>query len=294
MFGRPHRHCVLLTIVLALVACGGDDADASSESSSTSGSAGARASSTSASGTAGTGGTGGAGRSGRAAAGRGAFGGQMCPMTEAEATGSCTPARGTCTFDTRVCDCIRDTMTWACWSPADCPTDTPAEQSSCSVVGMTCSPMPRMTCTCTAQGWDCGNQFCPPDEPAPGGMCEGGDGVCTYGARTCDCNNNAWTCWSPATDCSAKPPADRAACPIDGVICEYEGGSCECNGMRGWRCGNGVMNDPDPDDAGVSMGTDASVAGASGGAGSGGTAGQAGSAGVSGSSGSSAGSAGTP
>jgi hypothetical protein len=186
--------------------------------------------------------------SGRGSAGRGLFGGQTCPMTEAEATGSCTPARGTCTFGERVCDCDGTAMTWACWSPGDCPTSVPAEQSSCGVVGMTCSPTRGANCRCTSTGWDCGNQYCPAAEPALGSACEAGTGLCTYGARKCDCDNSLWVCWNPTTDCPIAPPPDRLACTLAGAVCEYEGGSCKCNGMSGWRCGRGVMND---EDAGV-------------------------------------------
>ncbi|HKU39485.1 MAG TPA: hypothetical protein VJR89_15105 [Polyangiales bacterium] len=164
-------------------------------------------------------------------------------MAEPAMGETCMPAQGTCMVGTRICDCITPGNTWACWSPTDCPTAVPPEQSSCPVVGMTCSPTRGASCRCTANGWDCGNQYCPPAEPALGTMCEGGDGACTYGARTCDCTNNAWVCWG-AADCPNPPPADNSMCPLSGVNCMYEGGSCQCSGSRGWRCGRGVMNDP--------------------------------------------------
>jgi len=239
-----------IVVGVGLLACGGDDKGSSQES--------AYGASAGRSGTsAGTSGASGRGR-GTAGAGLGIFAGQMCPMTEAEATGSCTPARGTCMFGDRICDCITEAMAWACWSPSDCPTSVPAEQSSCGVVGMTCSPTRGTNCSCTATGWDCGNQYCPPAEPALGSACEGGTGLCTYGARTCDCDNSVWVCWNPTTDCPTLPPADRAACGLDGTVCEYEGGTCECNAMSGWRCGRGVMNDVE--DAGVPPAGGASAA----------------------------------
>lgn len=244
-------------IGFGLLACGGDERSSDTGASTASASAGRSGTGPSRAGASGS------------SPGQGLFRTQMCPMTEAEATGSCTPARGSCTFGTRVCDCIEETMAWACWSPSDCPTAAPPERSACSVVGMTCEPA-GSDCTCTAQGWDCGNQYCPPAEPALGSACEGGAGLCPYGARSCDCDNSVWACWSPATDCPSPPPPDRSACALDGVICEYEGGSCECNGTSGWRCGRGVMNDTE--DAGVPPVTGTAGVGASAGSGAGASA----------------------
>lgn len=281
MIDRLTRGCVVLVCLSmsVLMSCG-DDEGSSAGSSTTAGKG------TPDAGhwvnqkpvpSSGTGTNGGAGR-------RGILGGQMCPMTEAEATGSCTPARGSCMFGERTCDCSMETMSWACWAPSDCPTAVPAEQSACSVVGMVCPQQMRgRSCTCTQQGWDCGNQFCPPAEPALGSACEEGTGSCTYGARTCDCNNELWVCWDPKSDCPAMPPADRATCSLDGVVCEYEGGSCECRGSSGWRCGRGVMNDVE--DAGVppagnaGSGAGGSTAGTSAAGGAGASAGGAGASG---------------
>lgn len=297
MINRLKRGCVVLVCLSSVLMACGDDEGASSGSVATAGSSGsgfaANARPVPSQ----------AGSSGR----RGTTSGQMCPMTEAEATGTCTPARGSCMFGERTCDCITETMSWACWSPSDCPTTVPAEQSACNVVGMTCSPAQGDRCECTQQGWDCGNQFCPPDEPASGAACDGGDGSCTYGARTCDCSNSLWVCWSPASDCPAVPPPDRMACPLQGVSCAYEGGNCSC-GSSGWRCGRGVMNDPE-EDAGVPQGgtgtagasagapatggAGASAAGVGAGAGSGAGAGAGGMSGA-GSAGMSAGTSGAP
>ena len=152
-------------------------------------------------------------------------------------------------FGERVCDCLRDSMTWACWNPADCPDVTPAEQSACDPVGMECSIAGADSCDCTANGWSCGNQFCPATEPALASACEGGDGQCTYGARSCDCDSSIWACWNVA-DCPAAAPADGAVCPIDGMICPYQGGECEC-APEGWDCDRGVMNDAADADAGA-------------------------------------------
>jgi hypothetical protein len=232
----------LITFVLALAACGGDDSESGTNPVGASGSGGQ-------SGSAGRAGA--SGRS-RGSGGRTALpGGQTCPVTEAEAVGACTTARGTCTFGMRTCDCVAGSNTWACWSASDCPASVPAERSSCPVVGMTCSPGGRGNCSCTAMGWSCGNQYCPPTEPAAGGMCENGAGRCSYGAGVCECASSAWTCWDPATACPATPPPDRASCSANGAICDYPGGNCTCNAMTGWRCGRGVMNDQD---AGVPMG----------------------------------------
>lgn len=198
----------------------------------------------------------GAGRGGRGSVfGRGGSGGraaspfpagQMCPMEEPSGGSSCTAARGTCMFGSRVCDCITPGNTWACWAPSDCPTTIPAERSSCSTVGMTCSPTRGSNCTCTSMGWDCNRQYCPPAEPANGEMCEGATGDCTYGTRKCECTSSKWACWDPAKDCPAPaPPADNAMCTLAGVACMYEGGSCTCSAMNTWRCGRGVMNDTD-------------------------------------------------
>lgn len=233
----------LITLLFGILACGGDDSASSANNVATGGTNAGRSGASGAS-NAGRG----TGRFPGITAGRGAPGGQMCPMTEAEATGTCTPARGSCTFGTRTCDCIAGSNSWACWSPSDCPATVPAERSSCPVVGMTCMPGGRGNCSCTDQGWSCGNQYCPPAEPALGGMCEGGTGTCMYGSRICDCTGSKWVCWDPAKDCPNPAPADRAICSLTGISCQYPGGSCQCNAMSGWRCGRGVMND---EDAGV-------------------------------------------
>jgi hypothetical protein len=106
---------------------------------------------------------------------------------------------------------------------------------------MECDYQGGSDCECTAEGWDCGNQFCPATEPATASACEGGDGECTYGARMCDCDSSVWACWSPA-DCPATPPAEDTTCPVDGMICPYMGGQCECE-AEGWNCSRGVMQD---------------------------------------------------
>ena len=67
----------------------------------------------------------------------------------------------------------------------------------------------------------------------PGEACEGGDGVCTFGAQTCDCRQRRWVCWNPA-DCPAAP-AHQAACTIESMVCEYPGGECECEDAV-WSC----------------------------------------------------------
>ena len=250
MDSRLKWSCVIVTIVgLVGVACGDDDGSADEPNTALGGRF-------SVGGSGGTGGAGGATGRGRGFGfgGRGSFG-QQCPMDEPAASETCTPAMGSCTFGTRICDCISGTNSWACWSQSDCPTSVPAEQSSCPVVGMTCSPMRGQNCNCTDSGWDCGNQFCPAAEPAVGGMCEGGDGECTYGARTCDCDSSVWSCWN-RSDCPTEVPPRGATCAIDGMICPFMGGTCECtrsmmSGNMTWSCGRGVTR-PDPDaDAGI-------------------------------------------
>jgi len=240
--------CLVLAIVgSVLMACGGDDEGSDTGNQATAGTP-ARSLPPVPS------------RTGSAGSGTGIFGSsQMCPMTEAEATGTCTPSRGNCPYGERVCDCVEGANTWACWAPSDCPTTVPAEQSACSVVGMSCSPQRGENCRCTAEGWDCGNLVCPASEPALGSACEEGDGECTFGSRTCVCEDDVWACWDPATDCPAAPPADESACSIINASCPYEGGRCTC-GESGWRCGRRVMNDPAEEDAGVPDG----AAGASG------------------------------
>lgn len=237
---RLPRVCLALAIIgSVLMACGGDDEGSDTSTVATAG--GRPLPPVPA-------------RTGSAGAGTSVWGNQqMCPMTEAEATGSCTPARGNCPFGDRVCDCSSETMSWACWAPADCPTTVPAEQSECGTVGMSCAPARGDNCTCTAQGWNCGNQICPAQEPALGSACQEGDGDCSYGTRTCECDDDVWVCWDPATDCPATPPADNSTCSIQGISCAYEGGRCSC-GESGWRCGRRVMNDPE-EDAGVPDGT---------------------------------------
>ena len=246
MYSRLAMSCVITALVgLVSVACGDDEG---SEDGPV-GTAGTSAGNTSVSGRgAGTAGRGTAGASGRG--GRGTPQTQMCPMAEPANGEACMPARGDCMFGERVCDCITPANTWACWSPTtDCPTTVPAEQSMCPVVGISCELAMGAECECEATGWNCGNQFCPAAEPAPGGACEEGRGTCTFGARTCDCVDDVWACWNPA-DCPATPPVERSMCTTIGMNCPYMGGSCACE-MRGWNCSRGVMQ-PEPEtDAGI-------------------------------------------
>jgi len=73
----------------------------------------------------------------------------------------------------------------------------------------------ELDCECVSDGWDCGRQACPASVPAVGEACEGGDGVCTFGAQTCDCQRRAWT--------------------VEGMLCGYNGGECECEDAA-WSC----------------------------------------------------------
>jgi hypothetical protein len=165
---------------------------------------------------------------------------QECPATVPANGSACVSGRGDCTIGSTFCDCPSDTQQWICWNPADCPAQAPAERAACTLVGMACdiagsTPADEdLECECTAQGWDCGRQVCPASEPASATACEGGDGVCSYGARTCDCGNRQWLCWN-ASDCPASPPADNSACPLERMLCEYPSGDCECT-RRGWDC----------------------------------------------------------
>lgn len=91
---------------------------------------------------------------------------QMCPATEPTNGGTCTPGRGDCEFGARICDCLRDGETWACWDPADCPAMPPADGSTCPLVGMECEydnggggPRGGGGCDCEDTGWDCGGDF---------------------------------------------------------------------------------------------------------------------------------------
>ena len=244
MHSRLAMSCVITALVgLVSVACGDDEG--SGEGPVGAGGTSAGQSSVSGRGAAGTGrGTAGAGgRSGRGSTM------QMCPMAEPANGESCVNGRGTCMFGTRVCDCLSGSNTWACWAPSDCPTSAPPEQSMCPVVGMSCGLAMNQECECEANGWNCGNQFCPPAEPAPGGACEEGRGQCMFGTRTCDCTDDVWACWNPA-DCPATPPLENSMCPSVGMNCPYMGGSCTCE-TGGWDCSRGVMQ-PDPGtDAGI-------------------------------------------
>jgi hypothetical protein len=161
---------------------------------------------------------------------------QVCPAAAPVADSECTPGRGECTFDGTVCVCSEETSTWSCWNPADCPQAAPAEQDACDIVGMECpyeDAAEELDCECTSGGWDCGRQACPASLPAVGEACEGGDGVCTFGAQTCDCQKRAWICWDPST-CPAMPSHD-AACAVEGMLCGYNGGECECEDAA-WSC----------------------------------------------------------
>ncbi len=205
MKGRLSTGLIIAGLVGVLGAACGDDDDPSPGNNAGTGNAGqgATGAGSGASGRSGSGGSG--GTAGRAGMDGGiGFPGQVCPTAEPANGDTCQPARGDCMFGAKVCDCINDTSTWVCWDPAtDCPTMRPAEQAACPVVGIECElpeaaqvPGRNDDCECTAMGWDCGGQFCPPAEPASASACENGDGMCTYGSRVCDCNNDSdtWAC----------------------------------------------------------------------------------------------------
>jgi hypothetical protein len=164
-------------------------------------------------------------------------GGQFCPAAEPASASTCEPGRGECMYGARICECLNDADTWACWDPADCPATQPAEQATCDPIGMECDYEAQggNDCDCTDTGWDCGAQFCPADAPTPAAECEGGDGVCSYGAtNVCDCDNSVWVCWDPA-DCPATVPTEATACTTEGVICNYDASECECDDLA-WQC----------------------------------------------------------
>jgi hypothetical protein len=169
---------------------------------------------------------------------------QFCPAAEPASASTCEPGDGECMYGARICECLNDSDTWACWDPADCPTTEPAQQSACDPVGMECdySATGGNDCDCEDTGWDCGTQFCPADAPAPAGACDGGDGVCMYTAtNVCDCDNDLWVCWDPAS-CPAAAPAAAEACTTEGMICDYGASECECEDLA-WEC----MMDEDAD-----------------------------------------------
>ena len=246
MNSRSSTGLIIAGLVFALSACGDDD-DPGTGNTAGSGNSGRGGTGTGASGRGGTGGTGGtsAGSAGRDG-GTGLPGQQVCPTAEPANGAACQPGRGDCMFGTKICDCLNESDTWVCWDPAtDCPTTQPAEQSACPTVGIECE-LPGAQgqgnddCECTAVGWDCGGQFCPPAEPAAAAPCDNGDGTCMYGTRICDCINqtDTWACWDPA-DCPATQPAEQAACDTVGMSCDYEpvgGNECDCT-AEGWDCG---------------------------------------------------------
>ena len=174
---------------------------------------------------------------------------QMCPSAMPDVGSACAAGRGECMFDATVCVCSEDSAIWSCWNPADCPTTAPAERAACQAVGMECPyqiAAEELDCECTTEGWDCGRQLCPSTMPALGEACEGGDGLCTFGAQTCDCRRRAWTCWDPAA-CPATP-AHEAACSVEGMLCAYGSGECECEDAA-WSCDSALR--PRDDDAGA-------------------------------------------
>jgi hypothetical protein len=141
------------------------------------------------------------------------------------------------------------------------------EQAACTTVGMSCeynqagqvAANGNNECDCEASGWDCGRQFCPAAQPAVGGMCEGGDGACTYGDNACDCVSRAWSCWKPS-DCPAAAPTEGSACSANGMLCPYGQGQCRCAGTQ-WDC-SGIprpRSDAGVRDAGASSVVDAAT-----------------------------------
>jgi hypothetical protein len=176
---------------------------------------------------------------------------QECPTSRPTNGSACVPGRGECTIGPATCDCLDETSKWICWEPSDCPSALPAEAAACTLVGIECAYRQadagrnELDCSCTSAGWDCGRQLCPPAEPSPGGTCESGDGVCTFGARVCDCRGRAWVCWN-ASDCPASQPLTGTACPVERMLCAYPPGDCECT-----RGGFSCEGQRPPRDAGV-------------------------------------------
>jgi hypothetical protein len=86
---------------------------------------------------------------------------QECPAAEPAAGGTCVSGMGNCTFGSRECDCSRDSSTWICWAPADCPATPPMDDAACPLVGMQCpygqGQGRRNRCDCADTGWSCGN-----------------------------------------------------------------------------------------------------------------------------------------
>jgi hypothetical protein len=165
---------------------------------------------------------------------------QDCPATRPSNGSACVPGRGECTLGAATCDCLDDSSKWVCWEPSDCPSAAPAEAAACNLVGIACSyregdaGRAELDCSCTAAGWDCGRQICPPTEPSAGGACTSGDGTCSIGGRVCDCRSRAWVCWN-ASDCPATQPTNATACAVERMVCEYPQGDCEC-GRAGFEC----------------------------------------------------------
>jgi hypothetical protein len=118
------------------------------------------------SGTGGAGGTGAGGTGGSDAGGEGGMMGmnqQLCPAAQPTNGAACEPARGDCEFGDNVCDCVNDSDIWVCWNPAtDCPTETPAYESTCPTVGIECEygeGRDGNDCDCTDDGWECDDDF---------------------------------------------------------------------------------------------------------------------------------------
>ena len=107
----------------------------------------------------------------------------------------------------------------------------------------------ELDCECESTGWDCGRQVCPAARPAIGGMCEGGDGNCTFGDEVCDCVSRMWSCWRPS-DCPGSAPTEGSACTANGMSCRYGNGSCTCDDSE-WDCRGIPRTDAGVRDAGT-------------------------------------------
>ncbi|HEX6239679.1 MAG TPA: hypothetical protein VFZ61_02250 [Polyangiales bacterium] len=159
---------------------------------------------------------------------------QVCPAAQPTTGSACDGGDGSCAYGATTCDCTNQD-TWLCWSAMDCPAAQPAPMAACSLMGISCD-YANGPCRCGMSGWSCQGQFCPDAEPMAGAACQGGNGVCAYGAaKTCDCDQSLWVCWNPA-DCPAAAPAQAAACTLKGMICAFPTASCECDGPTGWDC----------------------------------------------------------
>jgi hypothetical protein len=167
-----------------------------------------------------------------------------------------------CTYDEIECRC--SSGLWSCEEPVnpDCPSSTPANDSTCELPEATECDYLDQECECLSGKWSCESEdeeepldgsvadgsaadagtdaardagSCPQARPAERTSCTRSTATCTYEDTQCMCPSGMWTCNEPVTmGCPATAPLHGDSCS-GRADCDFLEVECEC--LRGaWNC----------------------------------------------------------